>query len=46
MSGRIKYNIMSQSELKLLKDRTETLLEQRGIVLEHQPLRSELEKSG
>ena len=46
MSGRIKYNVMSQKELELFKDRTETLLEQRGIDLEHQLLKEELKGAG
>lgn len=46
MRGRIKYNVMSQSELKLFTDRMEQLLIQRGIQLDHPLMQEELAQAG
>ncbi len=46
MKGRIKYNVLSDSELSLFMNRTESLLIKRGIHLDHPLLKEELEKAG
>lgn len=46
MNGRIKFDVLTRSELELFKNRTETLLEQRGITLDHDLLKAELAASG
>lgn len=46
MKGRIKFDVLTQSELDLFKNRIETLLEQRGITLDHEPLKTELAAFG
>lgn len=46
MKGRVKYDVLTDSELSLFKDRVETLLIKRGIHLDHPLLKEELEKAG
>ncbi len=46
MKGRIKYEVLSQTELALFLDRTETLLIKRGIHLDHPQLKEELRNAG
>lgn len=46
MNGRIKYNVLSENEVTLFKDRMETLLIKRGIQLDHPLLKEELEQAG
>lgn len=46
MKNRIKYDVLTQQELSLFMDRTETLLIKRGIQLEHPLLVEELERAG
>ena len=46
MLGRIKYNVMSESELALFKNRMELLLSERGIHMEHEQMKQELSGSG
>ncbi|MDO4975897.1 MAG: trimethylamine methyltransferase family protein [Eubacteriales bacterium] len=46
MLGRIKYDVLNQAELELFKDRVQQLLSKRGIILEHEALKDELEKAG
>ena len=46
MQGRIKYDVMSQDELSLFKNRMEQLLIRRGIHTDHTKLKEELEQAG
>lgn len=46
MRGRIKYNVMSEQELALFKERMELLLEKRGVHMTHQAMKAALEKAG
>ena len=46
MKGRIKYNVLSEKELTLFKDRIEQLLIQRGIRLDHPLLKDALASAG
>ncbi len=46
MTGRIKYDVMSDKELALFKDRMEQLLMKRGIHLNHPELKAELAAAG
>lgn len=46
MLGRIKYDVMSPEEINLFMDRMETLLEKRGIALDHEPLKQALLEHG
>lgn len=46
MKGRIKYNVLSDRELDLFKNRLETLLIERGVHLDHDILKKELIQQG
>lgn len=46
MKGRIKYDVLSEKELNLFKDRMENLLIKRGIHLDHPLLKEELLQAG
>lgn len=46
MIGRIKYDVLTDSELSLFKNRVETLLIKRGIQLDHPLLKEELKAAG
>ena len=46
MNKRIKFDVLTADELHLFLDRIETLLEQRGIRLDHAPLKEELKAHG
>ena len=46
MKGRIKYDVMSQEELALFKNRMEQLLIKRGIHMDHPKMKAELAAAG
>lgn len=46
MQGRIKYQVMSEEEQALFIDRMETLLEVRGIHIDHPAMKEELKAAG
>ena len=46
MKGRVRVNVLSDSELQNMKNRMEQILEERGIHLEHDELADELAKHG
>lgn len=46
MKGRVRFNVLSDSELQNMKNRMEQILEERGIHLEHDELADELAKHG
>lgn len=46
MRGRIKYDVMSEQELKLFTNRMERLLSERGIHMDHPAMKEELAAAG